>query len=69
MDQPTRWRGTNRPSLLHLVLTNEENMITELEYQAPVGNSDHAVLMMKFNCYAEEKVEVFVKKKYHLIYW
>ena len=63
VDQPTRWRGTNRPSLLDLVLTNEENMITELEYQAPVGNSDHAVLMMKFNCYAEEKVEMFVKNK------
>ena len=65
VDEPTRWRGTDKPSLLDLILTNEENMVTDIEYQAPVGNSDHAVIVFKFNCYAEENVDIFIKKKYH----
>ena len=35
IDEPTRWHGTNNPSLLDLVLTNEEDMVNDIEYQAP----------------------------------
>ena len=63
--EPTRWRGDDRPSLLDLILTNEENMITNLEIQAPVGLSDHAVISFTYRCYAEVNVEKYVKKKYH----
>ena len=65
IDEPTRWRGADKPSLLDLVLTNEENMISEIDYQAPVGNSDHAVIDFKFNCYTEDTTEYYVKKRYH----
>ncbi|CAG2200123.1 unnamed protein product [Mytilus edulis] len=35
--RPTRWRGTNTPHTLDLILTNEENMVSNLEYQSPLG--------------------------------
>ena len=63
--EPTRWRGDNRPSLLDLLITNEENMIENLDIQAPIGLSDHAVISFTYKCYAEVTVEKFTKKKYH----
>ena len=65
IQEPTRWRGSNIPSLLDLVLTNEESMVMNLDVQGPVGNSDHAVIVFKFNCYAEETTETYTKIKYH----
>ena len=49
--QNTRIRGTNEPSLLDLILTNEEGMVSDLEVQSPVGKSDHAFLVFDFHCY------------------
>jgi hypothetical protein len=43
---PTRWRGSDTPHILDLIITNEENMISDIEYQSPLGKSDHC--MMKF---------------------
>ena len=39
--EPTRGRGTDKTSLLDLVLTNEEGMVQELDIEAPLGASDH----------------------------
>ena len=44
-------RGTDTPHILNLIITNDEN-ISDLEYQSPIGKSDHCVLSFKFNCYA-----------------
>ena len=32
VNKPTRWRGTDTPHVLDLVFTNEENMVSEMEY-------------------------------------
>ncbi len=48
---PTRSRGDNEPSLLDLVLTNEEDMVTHIVSEAPVGKSDHTVLVWTVNCH------------------
>ena len=48
--EPTRQRGTDNPSTLDLIFTNEENMIENLVYEAPLGKSDHAVLHFTFIC-------------------
>ncbi len=48
VDQPTRYREGQNPSLLDLVLTDKENMIEDLELEAPLGKSDHVVLKMQF---------------------
>ena len=48
--EPTRQRGTDNPSTLDLIFTNEENMIENLVYEAPLGKSHHAVLHFTFIC-------------------
>ncbi|CAC5385682.1 unnamed protein product [Mytilus coruscus] len=53
--RPTRWRGTNTPHTLDLILTNEEQMISNLEYQSPLGKSDHCTMKFDFNCYTNIK--------------
>ncbi|CAC5376623.1 unnamed protein product [Mytilus coruscus] len=47
-NKPTRWRGTNTPHTLDLILTNKEQMITNLEYQSPLGKSDHCTNKFDF---------------------
>ncbi len=52
---------------MHLVLTNEDNMIEDLRYEAPRGKSHHCSLVFKFTCYAEYKsnnVKTFKYAKY-----
>ena len=46
--QPTRERGADAPSLLALILTNEQEMVSAIKYISPLGKSDHAVL--QFTC-------------------
>ncbi|CAG2213615.1 unnamed protein product [Mytilus edulis] len=53
--KPTRWRGTDTPHTLDLILTNEEEMISNLEYMSPLGKSDHCVLSFDYNCYINIK--------------
>ena len=50
--EPTRQRGTDTPSTLD-IFTNEENMISEISINAPLGNSDHSIVQFKLNCYLE----------------
>ena len=45
---PTRYREGVDPSTLDLVLTNEENMIEKIDYQSPLGKSDHSMLSFIF---------------------
>ncbi|CAC5388951.1 unnamed protein product [Mytilus coruscus] len=47
--KPTRWRDTNTPHTIDLILTNEEQMISNLEYQSPLGKSDHCNMKFDFN--------------------
>lgn len=51
VDQPTRSQGTDMPSLLDLIFTNEQHMISDIQYQAPIGSSDHSVLVFNSHCY------------------
>ncbi|MES9972861.1 MAG: reverse transcriptase family protein, partial [Candidatus Thiodiazotropha sp.] len=46
--RPTRFRLPNSPSLLDLILTNEELMIESIDRLTPLGRSDHVVLTFKF---------------------
>lgn len=53
IDQPTRARGTDAPSLIDLIFTNEEDMISDIQYLAPLGASDHVLVSFKYHCYTE----------------
>ena len=49
----TRVRTGEASSLLDLILTNEESMISDLKYMAGLEKSDHLQLTFNFNCYIE----------------
>ena len=49
--EPTRYRANNEPSILDLIFSNEEGMVSDIQYNPSVGRSDHLVLSFKFNCY------------------
>ena len=51
--EPTRQWGTDTPSTLDLIFTNEENMIYEISINASLGNSDHSIVEFKLNWYLE----------------
>ena len=57
----TRYRAGSEPSLLDLLLTNEENMVNSVSYMPGLGKSDHMQLMFTFNCYTETSQTVFTK--------
>ena len=47
----TRSRTGQQPSLIDLIFTNEENMINDITHLSPIGKSDHGVMVFNFNCY------------------
>ena len=53
VDFNTRYREGQQPSLLDLVITNEDGMIKELNSRNPLGKSDHAVISFTLTCYLE----------------
>lgn len=62
----TRFRGNQIPSLLDLILTSDENLLTPPVYLPPFGASDHVTLSCSLQLtMCEEKSEC--KKKWHTI--
>ena len=47
---PTRARIGQNPSILDLILTNNENSIEDLVVESPLGKSDHGCLKFKIKC-------------------
>ena len=53
VDFHTRFRQGQHSSLLDLVFSNEENLITNMTQHAPIGKSDHVLLTFNIDCYSE----------------
>ena len=51
---PTKSRGTNEPSILDHVLS-DENFISDIDYLSPLGKSDHSVLRFSCNFSSSDK--------------
>ena len=49
----SRRRGADEPSLIDLVLSDEEMQVSDVLHQCPLGKSDHDVITFKFNCYLD----------------
>lgn len=64
VSQPTRVRENERESLLDLILTNEENMVEDLQYLPPLGKSDHLVLNFNLILYSPENETKVEKRNY-----
>ena len=61
VNKPTRGRGADTPHLLDLIMTNVEEMITDIDHLSPLGKSDHSVLSLKINCYS--RINTYAKQK------
>lgn len=64
VSKPTRMREHEIDSLLDLILTNEENIMEELQYLPPLGKSDNSVLDFNLILYSEDNVTVVDKRNY-----
>ena len=62
--RPTRYRYGQEPSLLDLVFTNEEEMLTNLIHNPAVGESDHECLRFDLDCYKKELKKTMLPNYY-----
>ena len=53
------------PGLLDLVITNEQGMLTNLQYLPGLGKSDHVVLDFGLACYTAQSLFRAAKLNYH----
>ena len=53
VEEPTRSRGNDNPSLIDLILTNEELQVSDVVQHAPLGKSDHSVITFNYHCYLD----------------
>ena len=51
--KPTRRRGNDMPSQLDLIFTDEEMQVTNVQHLAPLGKSDHSVILFDFCSYID----------------
>ncbi len=63
VDEPTHWRCDQEPTLIDLVLTNEEGMVNGIDYLPPLGKSHHSGLLFNYFCYNEPTKEVKIQEK------
>lgn len=49
----TRFREGGQPSLLYLIFTNEEDIISDFSFHSSLRKSDHLCLKFDFICYKE----------------
>ena len=66
IDFPTRYRSNNNPSLLDLLLVSDEKLVTEIVSDAPVGKSDHLVILANIQVCLDSKP---LPKRKHKNYW
>ena len=59
--EPTRYRLGTEPHILDLVITNEENMVKNLNLEAGLGLSDHVIIRFDLCCYAVKQRSDTVK--------
>ena len=55
IDVPTRGRGSDTPSTLDLLITNDDAVVEDIRVDAPFGKSDRALISAKVVCQLETK--------------
>ena len=63
VQENTRFRIDQEPSLLDLIFTNEESMVDNLEINAPLGKSDHVSILWTFYSYTDVKTDEYLPEK------
>jgi hypothetical protein len=52
--EPTRVRGGQESSVLDYIITDEDNLVDDLNYEVPMGKSDHVCLTWRLGLEREE---------------
>ena len=55
IEENTRARGGNTPSLNYLVFTYDTKYIENIEYLSPLGKSDHSVILLDYITKCQKK--------------
>ena len=50
----TRNKIGQNPSLLDLIFTNDENLVSEIKHNAPLGKSDHDIIVFTLNLHIQD---------------
>ena len=61
VQEPTRYRNDNIPSILDLVFSNEEHMVSNMNYLSGLGSSDHVLISFDFYCFIDVTKGPFTK--------
>jgi len=64
VQEPTRGRAGQRSNILDLILTNEENSVDNIVYEAPLGKGDHSVINFRIKIDCEAEVPKTIKYLY-----
>ena len=68
VNEPTRQRTGQRPSLLDLVLTNDEDTVSDVNIGPPIGKSDHMTVTFEMDVDAADTEEPLSRSYYHADY-
>ena len=63
--EPTRYRPNQAPSLLDFIISNEEDLISNLQYQPGLWKSDHLCLLFSINCCPIQQPRKIVQPNYN----
>ena len=58
----TRIRNHNAPSVLDVILSNEENMISVMKVLPSLGKNDHLIILFDYNCFIQRERDITFKK-------
>ena len=58
INQPTRYRHGETPSVLDLLFSNEESLIRNICYSAGLGSSDHVIIQFEVPCYSRSSLQL-----------
>jgi hypothetical protein len=61
----TCYREGQHPSLLDLILINEDGKVNDITYAPPLGKIKHVCLVFNRNIYTYTKEETKLKYEYH----
>lgn len=53
IEQATRKRGNDEPSVLDLIFTDESMQVSDIQYLSPLDKSDHSVITFNYHCYID----------------
>ena len=62
--EPTHYRHGQTANILDLILTNGDELVSDLQYTEPIGKSHHTTLIWNLNCYQQRASTNTLKYSY-----